>query len=195
MADSKLLPAYDWSGYFLDDVHGDPLFRALAESPCEDFDRKSREFFENKVAVLAAISEAEGTSFLLIPTKGKKVAVLHSLFVVDPTERKTIVVGTMGTRRNSPFKAVLVSQVIKPMTSSKPGHIVLPGGFDDVKTADDFRRLKGNKVTGSAGGGTLQNPLLFFPPPELLPDLQRNGGPSRPSRVCNKDHPALRCWS
>jgi hypothetical protein len=88
MADSKLLPAYDWSGYFLDDANGDPFFRAYAESPCEDFDRKLRGFYKNKTAVLAAVSEAKGTSFLLIPTKGKKVTVLHSLFVVDPTERK-----------------------------------------------------------------------------------------------------------
>jgi endo-alpha-1,4-polygalactosaminidase (GH114 family) len=71
MADSKLLPAYNWSGYFLDDVNGDPYFRARAESPCKDFERKSWEFFENKLAVLAAISEAKGTSFLVIPTKGR----------------------------------------------------------------------------------------------------------------------------
>jgi hypothetical protein len=164
MADSKMLPAYDWTSYFLDDVQGDPFFNSITKSPCEDFDRKSKSFCKNKMAFLAAISEAEGTSFLLIPTKGKKVSVLHSLFLVGPTEQKTIVVGTMGTRRSAPFKAVLVSQVIKPMTSSKPGYFVLPGSFDNVKTVEEFRNVNGNKISGGCRWG-LEDALLFPPSP------------------------------
>jgi hypothetical protein len=75
MADSKMLPAYDWTSYFLDEVNSNPFFNSIALSPCEGFDEKSRDLCENKAALLAAISEAEGTSFLLIPTKGKKVSV------------------------------------------------------------------------------------------------------------------------
>jgi hypothetical protein len=52
MADSKLLPAFDWSGYFLDGVSGDPFFHAFATLPCGDYDAKSRRFFESKEAVL-----------------------------------------------------------------------------------------------------------------------------------------------
>jgi hypothetical protein len=107
MADSKLPPAFDWLGYFLDGVNGDPFFHAFAVLPCGDYDAKSKRFVVSKMAVLDAMSEAEGTSFLLVPTKGRKVVVLHSLFLVDPMGKKTILVGTMGTRKNLPFKAVL----------------------------------------------------------------------------------------
>jgi hypothetical protein len=53
MADSKILPAYDWTSYFLDDVNGDPFFNSIALSPCEDLDSKSKELCKNKTAFLA----------------------------------------------------------------------------------------------------------------------------------------------
>jgi hypothetical protein len=73
-------------------------------SPCDNYDRKTRDFADNKVALLAAVTETEGTSFLLIPTKGRKVSVIHSLFLVDPEEKKTSIVGTLGTRKNATFQ-------------------------------------------------------------------------------------------
>jgi hypothetical protein len=181
MADSKILPAYDWTSYFLDDVNGDPLFNSIALTPCEDFDKKSKECCDNKAAFLAAISKAEGTSFLLIPTKGKKVLVLHSLFVVDPMEKRSIVVGTLGTRRSAPFKAVLVSQVIKLMTSSKPGMIVLPGGFDNVKTAEDFRQVKGTKISGGGAAHALKKACGFFLHPSFFLIFNSLVGPVDPA--------------
>jgi hypothetical protein len=108
MANLKTSPAYDWSGYVLDAVNGDPFFHVYALSPCDNYNRKTKSFSDNKEALLAAVAEAEG----------RKVSVIHSLFLVDPAGKKTSIIGALGTKKNAPFKSVLVGQVIKPMTSS-----------------------------------------------------------------------------
>jgi hypothetical protein len=158
-------PAYDWSSYYLDDKDGSPGFNDLADTPFEFFDKVTRSIAKDK-GQLRMVLDSGGADFVLVPTKGRTVTVLHSPFLAFPASRAPTLVGVVGMKQDSPFLAVPASQVVKLIKHPKPGMIIMPGGFDGVKTAEEFKNLEGPHASGP--GFIDEHPNCFFLHPSIF---------------------------
>jgi hypothetical protein len=158
-------PAYDWSGYYLDDEDGSPGFSDLADTSFEFFDKVTRSIAKDK-GQLQTVLEGDGANFVLVPTKGRTVTVLHSPFLAFPVSRAPTLVGVVGMKKDSPFQAVLASQVVKLMKHPKPEMFIMPGSFDGVKTVKEFKNLEGPHASGP--GFVDEHPNCCFLHPSIF---------------------------
>lgn len=177
--------ALDWSDYLCDPDYGDPSLKEMMKMPLDSFDHRTLGLIADKSSLLELVVDSPGPFFLLIPDKGKKIKVIHSLFVVDAEAKSPSFIGVVGTKKNALFKAMSGKHLTRSMKHvNKTGFAPSPGSFDRVMSPDDFRTVEGNQDDDENTVARFPNCFLLHP--SLFLVHLSSGKPSSPAELASE---------
>jgi hypothetical protein len=78
-------------------------------------------FMNDPFSFMKVVSFFEGDNFLLLPTGGNRVSLIHNCFKADLEDDSGVsaVFGILGSRNTSPFKKVNIGQAIMHQTAPR----------------------------------------------------------------------------